>query len=148
MTYAITDDYEPFGQLMRAVMERRGFKAVYFDTPEETLESLTPEFNGLLSDMAFVTSPMISLDFIKAVRSKMGAEFTIVATSGEDSYDWRNKALEAGANSFLAKPFSNDVLIENLARPWIAQAKRKVARAMSFDELFEDVSPDELRRDL
>jgi hypothetical protein len=92
------------GHAYQAVMANNGVEAIAL------VSKRSAEIGLVLMDMMIP-----NMDGIKTIRAlrKMNPQVPIIAVSGLSSY--REPALEAGANLFLAKPYTIEGLLRNMA---------------------------------
>ena len=58
---------------------------------------------------------LLSLEFVKAARAEGFAELPIIMITTEGSMEYVTRAIEAGANEYLMKPFTKESLRDKLA---------------------------------
>jgi CheY-like chemotaxis protein len=109
----VVDDEAAFCAVICEILEANGYEPHYTLTAAEALqvlEHLHPDI--ILSDV--MMPDMDGLSFVSHLRAHpKWAHIPIIVISAKTSTEDRRLALEAGANQFLAKPFSaND--LENL----------------------------------
>jgi FixJ family two-component response regulator len=109
---AIVDDDESLRSALRGLMKEAGFPARAFASAEEFLNSGQQQDTGCL--IADIRMPgMSGLELQAKLNSEHCRIPTIFITAHGDT-NMRMKALRAGAVEFLAKPFSDDVLLEHV----------------------------------
>ena len=109
---AIVDDDELMRGALQGMLKSVGFQSQAFASAEEFLESGLQQQTGCL--IADIRMPgMSGLE----LQAKLNAEHcripTIFITAHGDT-KMRMQALRAGAVEFLAKPFDDEVLLENV----------------------------------
>src|SRR3954463_2640557 len=109
---AIVDDDESVRSALRGLMKAAGVPARAFASAEEFLNSgQQHEIGCLISDIRM--PGMSGLDLQAKLNSDKCKIPTIFITAHGDT-NMRMKALRAGAVEFLTKPFSDDVLLEQV----------------------------------
>jgi FixJ family two-component response regulator len=109
---AIVDDDESVRSALRGLMKAAGVPARAFASAEEFLNSGQQHEIGCL--IADIRMPgMSGLDLQAKLNSDKCKIPTIFITAHGDT-NMRMKALRAGAVEFLTKPFSDDVLLEQV----------------------------------
>ena len=109
---AIVDDDELVRSALQGLMKAVGFSAQAFASAEEFLNSGQQHQTACL--IADIRMPgMSGLDLQARLNSEHRRIPIIFITAHGDTY-MRMQALRAGAVEFLAKPFSDDVLLEHV----------------------------------
>lgn len=109
---AIVDDDESVRSALEGLMKAVGLSAQAFASAEEFLNSGEQQHTGCL--IADIRMPgMSGLDLQARLNSERCRIPTIFITAHGDT-NMRMQALRAGAVEFLAKPFSDDVLLEHV----------------------------------
>jgi FixJ family two-component response regulator len=109
---AIVDDDESVRSALQGLMKAVGLPAQAFASAEEFLNSGQQHHTGCL--IADIRMPgMSGLDLQARLNSERCRIPTIFITAHGDT-SMRMHALRAGAVEFLAKPFSDDVLLEHV----------------------------------
>ena len=109
---AIVDDDESVRGALQGLMKAVGLPAQAFASAEEFLNSGRQHHTGCL--IADIRMPgMSGLDLQARLNSQHCRIPTIFITAHGDT-NMRMQALRAGAVEFLAKPFSDDVLLEHV----------------------------------
>jgi two-component system, chemotaxis family, chemotaxis protein CheY len=115
MNALIVDDSRPIRRIEADIMRGLGFETVEACHGKDALERLQ---TGELPDVVLVDwnmPEMDGLEFIKAVRSD--SRFTglvILMVTTETETNQMLKALSAGADEYLMKPFQKEALVEKL----------------------------------
>jgi FixJ family two-component response regulator len=110
---AIVDDDESIRIAMQGLFKSVGVQAKTFRSAEEFLNSGEQRRAGcLISDMSM--PGMSGLELHARLDSENWRIPTIFITAHGDA-NLRTQALRAGAFEFMAKPFDNDALLENVA---------------------------------
>jgi len=109
---AIVDDDESVRSALEGLMKAVGLPAQAFASAEEFLSSGEQQHTGCL--IADIRMPgMSGLDLQARLNSERCRIPTIFITAHGDT-TMRLQAMRAGAVEFLAKPFSDDVLLEHV----------------------------------
>jgi len=109
---AIVDDDESVRRALQGLLKAVGLQAKAFASAEEFLDSGQQHNTGCL--VTDIRMPgMSGLDLQARLNSQNCRIPTIFITAHGDA-NMRLQALRAGAVEFLAKPFSDDVLLENV----------------------------------
>ncbi len=111
-TVAIVDDDESVRRALQGLLKAVGLAAKVFASAEEFLDSGEQHHTACL--VTDIRMPgMSGLDLQARLNSQNCRIPTIFITAHGDA-NMRLQALRAGAVEFLAKPFSDDVLLENV----------------------------------
>lgn len=115
MKALIVDDSRPIRRIESGILRELGFETSDACNGREALERLqAPE----LPDVVLVDwnmPEMDGLEFIKAVRREARfAGLVILMVTTETETDQMLRALAAGADEYLMKPFQRDALVEKL----------------------------------
>jgi len=109
---AIVDDDESVRRALQGLLKAVGLQAKAFASAEEFLDSGQQHHTACL--VTDIRMPgMSGLDLQARLNSQNCRIPTIFITAHGDA-NMRMQALRAGAVEFLAKPFSDDVLLENV----------------------------------
>jgi FixJ family two-component response regulator len=109
---AIVDDDESLRSALEGLMKAVGLPARAFSSAEDFLRSGQQHQTACL--IADIRMPgMSGLELQATLNSQKCRIPTIFITAHGDA-EMRMRALRAGAVEFLAKPFSDDVLLENI----------------------------------
>jgi len=112
----VVDDSRAMRSILRRNLEGRGFEVVEASNGREALDRL-----GLMRipDLALVDwnmPEMNGIDFIAAVRSDPSYDrMRVVMVTTETETEQVRRALSAGANEYVMKPFSSEILSDKLA---------------------------------
>jgi two-component system chemotaxis response regulator CheY len=113
----VIDDSKAIRIILRKLLGELGFEVAEAADGREALERL----NGPMGpfDLALVDwnmPEMNGLDFVREVRGQGGHEdLTMVMVTTETESGQVVRALAAGANEYIMKPFSRDVLVDKLS---------------------------------
>jgi two-component system chemotaxis response regulator CheY len=116
MLALVVDDSRAVRAIIRGILREAGITTVEAGDGREALEHLhtRPDVQLILVDWNMPV--MNGLEFIQAVRARPeyhSVRILMVTTETESEQVVR--ALEAGANEYLMKPFTKDVLIAKLS---------------------------------
>ena len=113
----VLDDDKLFTELLRTVFELDGYEAVIIANPDNLLPMVREAKPALiLLDVHLLTTD--TFDLVRELRADETLQsIPVVMTSG---MDLRVESLDAGANTFLAKPFRPPELL-NLVASLVAQ---------------------------
>ncbi len=112
----IADDQAETAQLLVAMLELDGFVA---ERLEGNWDRLVEEVQRRRPDLVIldVRLPRVSgLDLVRQLRSHPDAQIASVPVLLTSALDHRYDGAKAGADSFLAKPFTRDALLQAIAR--------------------------------
>ena len=115
MQALIVDDSRAIRAMMGRIMRDLKFDVVEASNGREALERL--EQNGV-ADVALVDwnmPEMNGLEFVRAVRAQPGyRQMPLMMVTTETEAENVVRALAAGANDYIMKPFSKDMIAEKL----------------------------------
>ena len=108
----VMDDDRLFTELLRTVFELDGYEAVIIANPDDLLPTVREAMPAvILLDVHLST--MDTFDLVREIRADETLQsIPVVMTSG---MDLRVESLDAGANTFLAKPFRPPELLDLVA---------------------------------
>jgi two-component system, chemotaxis family, chemotaxis protein CheY len=116
MRALVIDDSRAMRAIIRNTLTELGIEVVEAGDGREGLEQLrkAPDTDLVLVDWNM--PGMNGLDFIKAVRADRAyAPVRIMMVTTETDQGQLIRALEAGANEYLMKPFTSDILVAKLS---------------------------------
>ena len=116
MRALVIDDSRTVRSIIGKILRDEGLEVVEAGNGREGLEQLgrTPDVELVLVDWNM--PEMNGLDFIKAVRAQRAYDpIRIMMVTTETEQEQVVRALEAGANEYLMKPFTPEVLIAKLS---------------------------------
>ncbi|HET6574179.1 MAG TPA: response regulator [Fimbriiglobus sp.] len=116
MRALVIDDSRAMRAIIRKTLTEVGVKVVEAGDGREGLEQLrqTPDVELVLVDW---NMPVLNgLDFIRAVRADRSYDpVRIMMVTTETEQEQLVRALEAGADEYLMKPFTKEVLVAKLS---------------------------------
>jgi two-component system chemotaxis response regulator CheY len=115
MRALVIDDSRAVRMIIGQVLREVGMEVLEAATGLEGLEQMrrNPDVELVLVDWNM--PEMNGLDFIRAVRSQHGrAAVRILMVTSEAEGDQVRRALDAGANEYVMKPFTREVLVAKL----------------------------------
>lgn len=115
MRALIVDDSRPIRRIESEVLKELGFETSDACDGKQALERLK---SGPLPDVVLVDwnmPEMDGLEFIKAVRSEASySGMVVLMVTTETETDQMLRALSAGADEYLMKPFQKESLVDKL----------------------------------
>lgn len=115
MKILLVEDDPNTRRVLQVLLEQRGHEVGAFESAEEAEEALASEsYRFLMLD--WMLPGKAGIDFCREVRARSdGDEFFILLITARSDPGDLSKALEAGANDYLIKPFTADWLNVRLA---------------------------------
>ncbi|MBB4097955.1 response regulator transcription factor [Sphingomonas kyeonggiensis] len=108
---AVVDDDEDVRESLEMLVMSIGHRAMLFDSADALLASASfDSFKCVISDVQMPGTNGIQL--AREVRERTGAPVILITAFPADEIERR--AMEAGARSFLSKPFDPNALIDDL----------------------------------
>ncbi len=111
----VVDDSKAMRSMIANILREVGFKVTEAANGLEALESL---HNGEDTQLALVDwnmPEMDGFDFVRAVRAEPAYDVVrLVMVTTTTEMDQVARALEAGANEYIMKPFTKEVILEKL----------------------------------
>jgi two-component system chemotaxis response regulator CheY len=112
----VVDDSRAMRAMLRHVLEHEGFEVTEAADGSQALNQLTTGEVPLLALIDWNMPRLDGLSLIRTLRSSPRfAELTIVMVTSEADPTHVEQALEAGADEYIMKPLSAEVLREKLA---------------------------------
>jgi two-component system chemotaxis response regulator CheY len=112
----VVDDSRAMRSILAKILVRLGFEVLQAGDGLEAiaaLESASPQVELVLSDWNMPA--MDGLQFVKALRANPKfANIVVVMVTTETHIEQMMTALEAGANEYIMKPFTADMVEEKL----------------------------------
>jgi two-component system, chemotaxis family, chemotaxis protein CheY len=116
MRALVIDDSRAVRAFIRPILRELGLEVVEGGNGQEGLDRLRefPDTELVLVDWNMPV--MDGLEFIRAVRAEKAYDSVqIVMVTTETESDQMNRAMAAGANEYVMKPFTRDVLVAKLS---------------------------------
>lgn len=116
MRALVIDDSRAVRAFIRPILQGLNFEIVEAGDGRDGLEKLNefPDTDLVLVDWNMPV--MDGLEFIRAVRADANFDSVrIVMVTTETESDQMNRAMAAGANEYVMKPFTGDVLVAKLS---------------------------------
>jgi two-component system chemotaxis response regulator CheY len=115
----IVDDSKTMRRIVSKVVKENGFEIIVeAENGEEAMTRLRDAGADAPVQLALVDWNMPVMDglsFVKAARAEGFAELPIIMITTEGSMEYVTRAIEAGANEYLMKPFTKESLRDKLA---------------------------------
>lgn len=119
MRALIVDDSKTMRRIVGKVVKENGFETIVeAENGEEAMTRLRDSGTEAPLQLALVDWNMPVMDglsFVKAARAEGFAELPIIMITTEGSMEYVTRAIEAGANEYLMKPFTKESLRDKLA---------------------------------
>jgi two-component system, chemotaxis family, chemotaxis protein CheY len=118
----IVDDSRFVRGFLRGMFEERGIECVEAANGEAGLEQL---HTGGVFDIALVDwnmPVMDGLEMLKRLRADGFSAMKVMMVTTEAENEFINRALDAGADEYLMKPFDEEALAEKLAMLGLVEA--------------------------
>lgn len=115
MNALIIDDSRAMRRILRQIVEPLGFRVVEAGNGREGLDALAAHSEVELCLVDWNMPEMNGLEFVQAVRndeSRQALKLVMVTTETEPRQMAR--ALLAGVDEFVMKPFTSDILLDKL----------------------------------
>ncbi len=112
----IVDDSRAMRMILRKTLLELGYDVCDAGNGQEALSLLETE-NGALSFMLvdWNMPVMGGLDLVKAMRSQQRfSPISLIMVTTETEIEHMSQALEAGANEYVMKPFTKDMIVDKL----------------------------------
>jgi two-component system, chemotaxis family, chemotaxis protein CheY len=122
MRALIVDDSRFVRGFLRGMLEERGIECVEAGDGEAGLVQLR---TGIPFDLALVDwnmPVMDGLEMLKQLRAEGYAAMKVMMVTTEAENDFIIRALDAGADEYLMKPFDDEALCEKLAMLGLVEA--------------------------
>jgi two-component system chemotaxis response regulator CheY len=117
MLALIVDDSKTMRRIVGKVVKENGFETIEAENGQEALVRLR-DTNAAPVSLALVDWNMPVMDglsFVQAARAEGFSELQIIMITTEGSMEFVTRAIEAGANEYLMKPFTKESLRDKLA---------------------------------
>jgi len=114
----IVDDSKTMRRIVAKVVKENGFETIVeAENGEEAMTRLRDSGADAPLQLALVDWNMPVMDglsFVKAARAEGFSELPIIMITTEGSMEYVTRAIEAGANEYLMKPFTKESLRDKL----------------------------------
>ncbi len=116
MLALVVDDSRTVRLVIRDILREAGIDAVEAGNGQEALQRLA-EFPEILLALVDWNMPVMDgLEFVVAVRAQRAFDaLRIVMVTTETEFEQMQRAMAAGANEYVMKPFTKDVLTAKLS---------------------------------
>lgn len=117
MKVLIVDDSGPIRKIMGKMLKRMGFEIIEACHGKEALAQIENHPDIELLTVDWNMPEMNGIELLEAMKKKRSSGFrpTIVMVSTENEMDKIVKAMTKGANEYIMKPFTEEILMEKLA---------------------------------
>jgi two-component system chemotaxis response regulator CheY len=115
MRALIVDDSKTMRRIVGKVVKENGFDIVEAENGQEALLCLREGGDLSLALVDWNMPVMDGLSFVQAARAEGFADLPIIMITTEGSMEYVTRAIEAGANEYLMKPFTKESLRDKLA---------------------------------
>jgi FixJ family two-component response regulator len=121
---SVVDDDESTRRSTKLLIESFGFQAADFESAESFLKSSQLEETSCL--VIDVRMPGMNGLQLQSYLAAAGHKIPIIFITAYDDGESRRQAMQAGAAAFLAKPFTDDLLLQTIASALaVQQGERK-----------------------
>jgi two-component system, chemotaxis family, chemotaxis protein CheY len=112
----VVDDSRAIRMILARILTELGFEVREAANGREALEVIEAEKTAVTLVLADWNMPEINgLDLLKRLRQKPElASLVVVMVTTETELDQMSAALEAGADEYIMKPFTKEILVEKL----------------------------------
>jgi two-component system chemotaxis response regulator CheY len=112
----VVDDSRAVRMILARTLKELGYEVCEAANGKEALDILETEKNAVTLVLADWNMPEINgLDLLKRLRGTPAlSSLVVVMVTTETELDQMTAALEAGANEYVMKPFTKDILVEKL----------------------------------
>jgi two-component system chemotaxis response regulator CheY len=113
----VVDDSKAIRVILGRILKELGFETFEAGNGREALDRLVEVGTVELALVDWNMPEMNGLDFVRSVRSVRGGrhdDMTMIMVTTETETEQVVRALAAGANEYVMKPFSKDMLVEKL----------------------------------
>ena len=122
MRALIVDDSRFVRGFLRGMLEERGFACDEAADGRAALELLHGDFNFELALVDWNMPVMNGLEMLRQLRADGFSDLKVMMVTTEAENDYILRALDAGADEYLMKPFDDEALQEKLAMLGLAEA--------------------------
>ncbi len=114
----VVDDSRTIRRILAGTLAEIGFEVCQAENGRDALAVLERERGGVPVSLALVDwnmPEMNGFDFVQALRADpRNAEVTVIMVTTETEVDQMVRALEAGANEYVMKPFTREIIQDKL----------------------------------
>jgi len=112
----VADDSRAVRMILVRTLKQLGYEVQEAANGREALEAVEAENSGVKLVLADWNMPEISgLDLLKRLRRNPAlSSLAVVMVTTETEIEQIAEAMEAGANEYVMKPFTQDILVEKL----------------------------------
>jgi two-component system chemotaxis response regulator CheY len=112
----VADDSRAVRMILGKTLKELGFEVLEAANGREALELIGVEKSAVTLVLADWNMPELNgLDLLKRLRQKPElSSMVVVMVTTETELSQMTAALEAGANEYIMKPFTKDILVEKL----------------------------------
>jgi two-component system, chemotaxis family, chemotaxis protein CheY len=112
----VVDDSKAIRMILAKTLRELGFEVREAANGREALEVMAAERNSVQLVLADWNMPEINgLELLKQLRQDAAlSSLVVVMVTTETELDQMSLALEAGANEYVMKPFTKEILVEKL----------------------------------
>lgn len=115
MRVLVIDDSSAIRKILTRMLEGMGYSVIEAVDGKDALTKLEDAGQVDLCLVDWNMPEMNGLEFVEAVRAQSGYDpVRLMMVTTETEIEQMNKALTAGANEYLMKPFTKDVLVQKL----------------------------------
>lgn len=117
----VVDDSKAMRVIISKMLGQKGFDVKEAANGQEAMDSLEADYMPDIMLVDWNMPVMNGYELIEAVRKDdKYKDVTIIMVTTEAEIDHMQKALEAGANEYIMKPFTKDVIEEKLSMLGVA----------------------------
>ncbi|MCC9600502.1 response regulator [Stieleria sp. JC731] len=116
MKSLVIDDSRAMRRILRMIMSSLGFDVIEAGDGQEGLEKFTSDYEDIEVVLVDWNMPVMNgLEFVKAVRQMEHlADKKLMMVTTETEPAQMARALMAGVDEFVMKPFTKEILVEKL----------------------------------
>lgn len=140
---AIVDDEAAIRRLLRAAMERAGYKVVEASTGREAVSSLDID----RPDAVLLDLGLPDRDGLELVPIVVKAGAALLVISAREATEEKIAALDLGADDYVTKPFDTDEVLARLRRALRQRIGANGKEKIQIDDLEIDLLDRRVRRD-
>jgi FixJ family two-component response regulator len=109
---SVIDDDESIRRTTKFLVESFGFRAAAFESAQDFLTS--GQQNNTSCLILDIQMPNIDGFQLQSKLAAAGCRIPVIFITAYDDKEFRRRAMQAGAAAFLAKPFSDDQLLQTV----------------------------------